>query len=109
VKGREEKDLVNKIMAQIKAKERDYLLGTKRIYMNKEIEDKLNKELYNFFKVKNEMAAKIQKMFRKHKMRKTLSRLARKRKLLKKMFAKTIIRELAMRYFHKCSEKIRQK
>jgi hypothetical protein len=55
------------------------------------------------------MAAKIQKMFRKHKMRKTLSRLARKRKLLKKMFAKTIIRELAMRYFHKCSEKIRQK
>jgi hypothetical protein len=53
VKGREEKDLVNKIMAQIKAKERDYLLGTKRIYMNKEIEDKLNKELYNFFKVKN--------------------------------------------------------
>jgi len=109
VKGREEKDIVNKIMAQIKAKERDYLLGTKRIYMNKEIEDKLNKELYNFFKVKNEMATKIQKMFKKYKMRKTLTKLARRSKLLKRIFAKTIIKELAMRYFNKCSEKMRQK
>lgn len=109
VKGREEKDLVNKIMAQIKAKERDYLLGTKRIYMNKEIEDKLNKELYNFFKVKNEMATKIQKMFKKYKMRRTLTKLARRSKILKRIFAKTIIKELAKRYFQKCSEKMRQK
>jgi hypothetical protein len=77
--------------------------------MNKEIEDKLNKELYNFFKVKNEMAGKIQRMFKKYKMRRTLSKLARRSKLLKKIFAKTIIKELAMRYFNKCSEKMRQK
>lgn len=60
-KGKQGKGAVLAIVKEVKATERDYLLGHKRIYMNKQLEDVLNKALYQFFKVKNEKAAKIQK------------------------------------------------
>ena len=44
---------------------KDYLLGKARIYMSKQIEDALNRELYLFFKVKHEKATQIQKMLRR--------------------------------------------
>jgi hypothetical protein len=43
VKGTGDKDLIIRILSQVKAKEKDYLLGKKRIYMNKELDDMLNK------------------------------------------------------------------
>lgn len=69
--------------------------------MNKELEDKLNKEVYKFFRIKNEKAAKIQRLFRRYKMRKLLSQLARRNKILKKLYAKSIIRQIAKRYYLK--------
>lgn len=42
--------------------------------MNKELEERLNKSLYNFFKVKNEKAAKIQKQIRVFVFRKKVCR-----------------------------------
>lgn len=65
------------------------------------MEDKLNKEVYKFFRIKNEKAAKIQKMFRKFKMRKLLTKLAKRNKILKKLYAKSIIRQIAKRYYLK--------
>jgi myosin-7 len=71
-KGKPVKTAVNIILKEVKAKETDYLLGTKRIYMNKEVDDRLNKELYKFFKVKNEMASKLQKQYRRFSFRKKI-------------------------------------
>lgn len=65
------------------------------------MEDKLNKEVYKFFKVKNEKAAKIQKTFRKYKMRKLLTKLAKRNTILKRLYAKSIIRQIAKRYYLK--------
>lgn len=101
VKGKSDKDTIIRILSEVKAKEKDFLLGIKRIYMNKELEDKLNKEVYKFFRIKNEKVAKIQRMFKKYKMRKILSQLAKRNKILKKVYAKSIIRQIAKRYFLK--------
>jgi myosin heavy subunit len=99
LKGRDDRDSISKILTEVKAKERDFLLGTKRIYMNKELEDKLNKEVYKFFRIKNEKAIKIQKSFKKFCMRRNLTKLAKRSKILKKIFARAIIKQLAKRYF----------
>ena len=60
--------------------------------MNREIDDKLNKALYHFFKVKNEKATKIQRqikafVFRKRVLRKL--KLLVKRKRIWQKFEKT--------------------
>ena len=34
------------ILQEVKAKPKEYLLGHKRIYLNKELDEKLNKALY---------------------------------------------------------------
>lgn len=43
IQGNNEKEISTRILTQVKAREKEYLLGTKRIYLNKELEDRLNK------------------------------------------------------------------
>ena len=60
-------------------------MGHKRIYLNKEVDDRLNKALYLFFKVKNEKAMKLQKQIRVFVFRKKIFRKLKilvKRKML---------------------------
>lgn len=70
--------------------------------MNKELEDKLNKELYNFFKVKNEKAIKIQRAFKRYKIKLNLSRLAKRIRVFRKVIARSILKSIAKKYFTKC-------
>ena len=69
------------ILQEIKASQKEYLLGHKRIYMNKDVDERLNKALYLFFKVKNEKAMKLQKQIRVFVFRK---KVLRKLKILVK-------------------------
>lgn len=43
IKGNHEKEISTRILSHVKAQEKEYLLGKKRIYLNKELEDRLNK------------------------------------------------------------------
>lgn len=75
--------------------------------MSKELEYKLNAEVYRFFRVKNEKATKIQKCFKKSKMRFLLMKLANRNRLLKKIYSKSIIKQLASKYYIKFEEQIK--
>lgn len=101
-KGATERETINRMLTIVKAKERDYLLGTKRIYMNKELEEKLNRELYNFFKIKNEKAIKIQRAFRRYRIKFNLTILARRVRTFRRIIARSILKAMAKKYWKKC-------
>ena len=52
------------ILREMQGKPNEFLLGNKRIYMNKDLDERLNKILYTFFKKKNEKASRIQRQVR---------------------------------------------
>ena len=99
-KGKEEREAVGAILEAVKAEKKDYLMGKARIYMSKTIEDRLNKELYLFFKVKHEKAAVIQRTYRRYKFRTTILahlKVLVRRKKIWKMFE---LRERLKMYKH---------
>ena len=59
----------------------------------------MNKELYNFFKVKNEKAIKIQRAYKRYKMKIKLKIWAKRAHIFKRILAKSILKSLARRYF----------
>ena len=64
--------------------------------------------MYNFFKIKNEKAIKIQRKYRKYKMARNLTILARRARIFKKILARSLIKNLARRLFKLKEEALRK-
>lgn len=67
--------------------------------MNKDLDERLSKVLYNFFKIKHEKASKIQKQFKVYRFRKTILKglkVFRQRKKLWIKFAQQQKKKLLM-------------
>lgn len=108
VQASNDRDLIRYMLLKAKAKERDYLLGSKRVYMSRELEDSLNRQLYEFFKLKNEKAQKIQRAFRRYRMRVRLAQLARRTIVFRRLLAQGLLRAIARKYFKALEVAIRQ-
>ena len=68
-KGKSSKKAIDIILSEIKAKPSTYLLGARRIYMNEQLQQKLNKKLIEFDKVRIQKANKIKKFYRRVKVK----------------------------------------
>lgn len=72
IKESNERTFTEKVMIELSQKQSEYLLGRQRIYMNKDVEDKLNVEIFKFLKIRNEKVKKIQSAYKRYKYRRFL-------------------------------------
>ncbi|CAM6006313.1 unnamed protein product [Sphagnum balticum] len=71
-RGKGNREAARVILEEVRARQGEYLMGTRRVYLRRELEERLNGELYNFFKVKSEKVVLIQRAFRKHRFRRLM-------------------------------------
>ena len=69
IRGKHSKEAVSMILSEIKAKPQQYLLGNRRIYMNEEVEQTLNRILIEYDKLRVKSINVIKKFYRKIKLR----------------------------------------
>lgn len=63
--------------------------------------------MYNFFKVKNEKALKIQRAYKRYRMKSKLALWAKRARLFKRILARSFIKHFARKYFKSREEALR--